>query len=81
MNEELIENVAGVLESVWTNEGRYDLRDDCLDYVLDVVQSIESPITDEIIHKVIIEFLCTNINQAISKSDMQEMNREYNESS
>lgn len=76
----LRDNIQFSVEEVWDLEGREDLLEDCVNYILDKCPDSKTyNMSHHDILGLIIKFLLVKVCQCVSNKDLNKMEGEYNE--
>jgi hypothetical protein len=75
-NDSIAEHILWVVTEVWIIKDREDLLKDCLDFVSDIIYSLDKPITDMDIMRCICMFLQEHCKDAISSEDLNKMHED-----
>lgn len=76
----LRDNIQFSVEEVWDLEGREDLLEDCVNYILDKFPDNKTcNMSHHDILELIIKFLLVKVCQCVSNKDLNKMEGEYNQ--
>ena len=73
----LRENIQFSVEEVWDLEGREDLLEDCVNYILNNWPSQPYTISHHDMLELIIKFLLSKVCQCLSNKDLNKMAKQY----